>query len=34
MRRWVWILLIVLTVGLVSCAGLVGGACGASSSSR
>ena len=25
MRRWIWILLIVLTVGLVSCAGLVGG---------
>jgi hypothetical protein len=25
MRRWVWIVLIVLTVGLVSCAGLVGG---------
>ena len=25
MRRWIWILLVVLTVGLVSCAGLVGG---------
>ena len=25
MRRWIWIVLIVLTVGLVSCAGLVGG---------
>ncbi len=25
MRRWIWILLILLTVGLVSCAGLVGG---------
>jgi hypothetical protein len=25
MRRWIWILLILFTVGLVSCAGLVGG---------
>jgi len=25
MRRWIWIVLIVLTIGMVSCAGLVGG---------
>ena len=25
MRRWIWILLVTLAVGMVSCAGLVGG---------
>ena len=25
MRRWIWILLAILAVGMVSCAGLVGG---------